>query len=607
MLDQVTATSSGIKQTLAAQSQAGRFATHAQLFSTFQELVMDMQAKILDPNKTHLAETRNIARIERPTNDRQDNYRDDFASRDANRDPSDDRYSADDRVSNRTDDHSVSQRDDAGRDYAENRRDDNAAASDGRNDAANNDRGPSDDQRQDAVNRDGNNDRGDNSQGEEGQATADQAQANTGANNGENAGPQDHPVNQGAQTNVVQASVTNSQVQTLLATIVAQNLGSEQGQQVAEVAKSLGGQVSQIVQQNGQAQREGNHGLAQATNQQAQSLRAIANLQTNGQASGDGAKQAETLLQAQAGEIAKAAGGDAKLMVNVNVKDDAAALNLRPTASLTAASALAANKDVMGQSGPQVQAAQQGQTQNPLAQAALVQNHQNPGQAQATQGQAQNGQATQAQAASQLSADAKGPIQAGSGVNNAGTHGANSGNEGNSTQANANTNQTQQAQQASQAQKAAHQEQPQQAARNKVIDQVSVQINKAIKAGADRINIRLFPTDLGRVDVRLEVANDGRTVAVVTAEKPETLEMLRRDSDSLAKALADAGLDMEAGDLNYNLKGQDEGKEQKSVADGSANADETVEDDALDTNLMDQAMAAHEMGVLHNGRVDVRA
>ena len=93
---------------------------------------------------------------------------------------------------------------------------------------------------------------------------------------------------------------------------------------------------------------------------------------------------------------------------------------------------------------------------------------------------------------------------------------------------------------------------------------------------------------------------------MVTADKPETLEMLRRDSDQLSKALQDAGLDMQSGDLNYNLKGQEDGNKQEHVASGNTGGEE-VEDDTLESETLDTALAAHEMGVLHNGRIDVRA
>jgi len=63
---------------------------------------------------------------------------------------------------------------------------------------------------------------------------------------------------------------------------------------------------------------------------------------------------------------------------------------------------------------------------------------------------------------------------------------------------------------------------------------------------------------------------------------------------------------MQSGDLNYNLKGQEDGKKQQNIASGRTGGEE-FEDDTLSSDVMDTAMAAHEMGVLHNGRVDIRA
>jgi hypothetical protein len=587
----------------------GRFATHTQLFDTFQALVSNMQGKIMDPAKTQQVAARDVARMERPSENRGDTYRDRSASREAGREE----VSATSRYQERKrqygDDHEVSQSDDAGRSYGDDRRDDqaNVGATD-RNSQADNDRGSADGRRQDAVNRDGNSDRGDNNQNADAQANVQNADA--GNNTGDNgqSGTQGQTQGQGENATLVQASLAGSQADAIIDTITNQAAGPDMGKQVSQAAKNIGDEVIENVQADPQANknlRGQNHELIRA-NQQAQHIRNIANMQTNGQANGDGAKQAESLLQAQAGKIAEAAGNDAKLVVNVDVQDDAALTNGRPLSALSAASALASSQQQSAQASQQAQNAQQAQIQNPIAQAAMVQSHQNPAQGQAAQVQAQTGPAAQAQTAAQLTADAKGPVQASSGASNAGTHGLNGNGDGSATQANANAGQTQSSHQAQQAQKTAPQHQPNQAAKNKVVDQVTVQINKAIKAGADKINIRLYPQHLGRVEVKLDVAHDGRTVATVTADKPETLDMLRRDSDQLSKALQDAGLDMQSGDLNYNLKGQEDGNKQEQIASGSTGGEE-VEDDTLETEIMDTAMAAHEMGVLHNGRIDVRA
>lgn len=90
-----------------------------------------------------------------------------------------------------------------------------------------------------------------------------------------------------------------------------------------------------------------------------------------------------------------------------------------------------------------------------------------------------------------------------------------------------------------------------------VSEQISVQISKAVKAGIDRIDIQLRPKELGRVDVRLELAGDGRVNATVTVDNRETLELLKTDARGLEKALDDAGLKTDSNSLNFNLRGQD--------------------------------------------------
>ncbi|MBL8705435.1 MAG: flagellar hook-length control protein FliK, partial [Rhodospirillales bacterium] len=61
---------------------------------------------------------------------------------------------------------------------------------------------------------------------------------------------------------------------------------------------------------------------------------------------------------------------------------------------------------------------------------------------------------------------------------------------------------------------------------------------------------------LGRIDVKLEVGEDGRVTAQVRAEKPETLELLQRDARGLERALQEAGLRADSGSLSFGLRGE---------------------------------------------------
>jgi flagellar hook-length control protein FliK len=88
-----------------------------------------------------------------------------------------------------------------------------------------------------------------------------------------------------------------------------------------------------------------------------------------------------------------------------------------------------------------------------------------------------------------------------------------------------------------------------------VVTQVAAQVAQAAADGTDRINIRLSPAELGRIDVKLDFGPDGRVQAVFAAERPQTMELLQRDARDLERALQDAGLRADSGSLSFNLRG----------------------------------------------------
>ncbi len=89
-----------------------------------------------------------------------------------------------------------------------------------------------------------------------------------------------------------------------------------------------------------------------------------------------------------------------------------------------------------------------------------------------------------------------------------------------------------------------------------VADQIAVRIAKQTQAGDGKITMQLRPEALGRVDVDLEVRKDGSMRAVISVEKPETLEWLKRDAQHLERALQDAGMKTDSGSLNFALREQ---------------------------------------------------
>lgn len=101
-----------------------------------------------------------------------------------------------------------------------------------------------------------------------------------------------------------------------------------------------------------------------------------------------------------------------------------------------------------------------------------------------------------------------------------------------------------------------------------VMEQVSVQIDKQVKDGADTIKINLKPVELGKIEIKLEVSADGQVKATVTADKPETLALLQKDAKGLEKALSDAGLKPDSSATSFSLKG---GEQQQNADRGNNN------------------------------------
>ncbi len=59
-------------------------------------------------------------------------------------------------------------------------------------------------------------------------------------------------------------------------------------------------------------------------------------------------------------------------------------------------------------------------------------------------------------------------------------------------------------------------------------DALAVTIAARSLSGAKQFEIRLDPPELGRVDVRLSIDASGKTQAHMTADQPQTLDLLRK-------------------------------------------------------------------------------
>lgn len=326
-----------------------------------------------------------------------------------------------------------------------------------------------------------------------------------------------------------------------------------------------------------------------------------ANAGAAAQKSADGANAGKAdNLQTQAQQISRAIGPDTQANIKVAVNNEQAQVTSKPSLTVSNASIFTQDGGKSTQNNQQQSGQQQSGAQGQSAQ-----------QLQSAQQQAQAAQQANNQAAQQAktASGPTGPSNTPSSIQSAGGGQHNGGPDALNNMQNANTGQaTQQTQQSRDTQS---QQQTQTAQRNQlpgsaVTEQISVKITKALQSGTDRISIQLKPAELGRVDVKLEMTGDGRVMTVVTAEKQDTLDLLRRDSSELQRALQDAGL--QAGDMEFNLKGQEQQSADGENADNSTSRDpETAADDSNSDELDAGIVNAWESGIFMNGRLDVRA
>lgn len=129
-------------------------------------------------------------------------------------------------------------------------------------------------------------------------------------------------------------------------------------------------------------------------------------------------------------------------------------------------------------------------------------------------------------------------------------------------------------------------------------EQVAINLRQAAQSGSDRIEIQLKPASLGAIAVKLDVSHDGHITAVISADRSDTLNLLRQHSDGLTQSLRDAGLQADSGSLSFNLRG-----DSQSFAQSPAPAVSAVRSD--DAVSLPTARAELPRYRQHAGAVDI--
>jgi hypothetical protein len=86
------------------------------------------------------------------------------------------------------------------------------------------------------------------------------------------------------------------------------------------------------------------------------------------------------------------------------------------------------------------------------------------------------------------------------------------------------------------------------------VEQVKINVERAIKDGDSKITVQLKPATLGQVDINLQINDQGTAHILISVEKAETLELLQKDVKNLEKTLAEVGIKTDTSTLNFSLR-----------------------------------------------------
>ncbi|ODN70085.1 Flagellar hook-length control protein FliK [Methylobrevis pamukkalensis] len=132
------------------------------------------------------------------------------------------------------------------------------------------------------------------------------------------------------------------------------------------------------------------------------------------------------------------------------------------------------------------------------------------------------------------------------------------------------------------------------------------QIAGQAAAGLTRFDIDIDGTDLGRIEVRLEIGEDGKARAHIVVERKDTLDLMTRDQRQLDQALRTAGLDTGDDGLSFAMRddrgsGNGEARQDQRETPSQGQTPAVVEDTDLSVQLAAAAYSGRP-----SSRLDLR-
>lgn len=134
---------------------------------------------------------------------------------------------------------------------------------------------------------------------------------------------------------------------------------------------------------------------------------------------------------------------------------------------------------------------------------------------------------------------------------------------------------------------------------------MGVAIVHRLSAGEQELVVRLEPAALGRIEVRMAFDDQGGLRAVIAADSPVALDMLRRDSADLSRALNDAGIRNDGQSLRFQTDGNSGGNTGGQPRNPWLSGDRAADRSTADRGVTDDPLPYRQIRL--GGRYDLMA
>ncbi|MDO5386150.1 MAG: flagellar hook-length control protein FliK [Pseudomonadota bacterium] len=124
------------------------------------------------------------------------------------------------------------------------------------------------------------------------------------------------------------------------------------------------------------------------------------------------------------------------------------------------------------------------------------------------------------------------------------------------------------------------------------VEQIKVNITKSAVKGVDTINVQLKPEELGHIEIKMQIAKDGKLQAHIISSRAETMDMLQKEMPALEKAFNDAGFETDGSSFSFSFREDRQAGEQNESGRGLRSfLGDVLDKEAGNENLAEETAA----------------